>query len=174
MGSIPTQSAVKGSRETIAVSCIADHLSLISLIWLWDPRLSLCWCRSFVLGAVTIDRNAAKDAWENWGLRASQVPGQLLREGTEPFSQDCVMTRTAASPVSWSYDPDMELRAFTSVWLKTTLAHGSMVVLLLHCSQCQDCTCRKFSLEFPTEKALYNEHRGHPKQIDGYTNGSWC
>ena len=28
----PTQSAVKGSWETIAISCIADHLSLISII----------------------------------------------------------------------------------------------------------------------------------------------
>lgn len=71
----------------------------------------------------------------------AQVPGQLLREGTEPLSQDCVVTRTAASPVSWSYAPDMELRAFTSVWLRNTFEHESMVVFLLLCLRRQDCAC---------------------------------
>lgn len=63
--------------------------------------------------------------------------------------------------------PDIEIRAFT---LRNTLARESMVVFLLHCLQRQDCTCHKFSLEFPTEKALYNGLRGHPEQIDGYTD----
>ena len=71
----PHSQSVKGSRETIGVSCIANHFgSLISIIQIWDPRLSWCWRSSFVLGTETFDRNAVKDTWGNWGLRASPGP----------------------------------------------------------------------------------------------------